>query len=85
MSTISAAEIKRHGVSVLAPALEADGEALITVRGNERYVVMTMEKYNDLHEAELAQAVREAHADYKAGRIDDRTIDDHMRRLSDDV
>ena len=52
MSTIAAAEIKKHGVSALAPALEADGEALITVRGKERYVVMTMEKYNDLREAD---------------------------------
>jgi PHD/YefM family antitoxin component YafN of YafNO toxin-antitoxin module len=85
MSSIAAAEIKKHGVSALTPALEADGEALITVRGRERYVVMTVEKYNTLHEAELAQAVRETRADYEAGRIDDRTVDDHMRRLTDDV
>ena len=65
--------------------IEADGEALITVRGKERYVVMTMAKYNDLREAELVQAVRETRADYEAGRIDDRSIDDHMRRLNDDV
>ncbi len=85
MSAIAAAEIKKHGVSALVPALEADGEALITVRGKERYVVMTMAKYNDLREAELVQAVRETRADYEAGRIDDRSIDDHMRRLNDDV
>ena len=85
MSTIAAAEIKKHGVSALAPALEADGEALITVRGQERYVVMTVAKYNDLHEAELAQAVRETRANYEAGRVDDRTIDDHMRRLDNEV
>jgi PHD/YefM family antitoxin component YafN of YafNO toxin-antitoxin module len=85
MSTVSAAEIKQHGVSRLAPALEADGEAIITVRGKERYVVMTMDKYNGLRESELVQAVRETRADYKAGRIDDRTIDDHMRRLNHDI
>ena len=85
MSAITAAEIKQHGVSALGPALEADGEALITVRGRERYVVMTIEKYNSLREAELVQAVRETRADYEAGRIDDRTIDDHMRRLDDEV
>jgi len=85
MGSVAAAEIKKHGVSALAPALEADGEAIITVRGRERYVVMTIQKYNNLHEAELAQAVRETRADYEAGRIDDRTIDDHMRRLNDDV
>jgi len=85
MSAISAAEIKRHGVSILSPILEGDGEALITVRGKATYVVMTMEKYNELRESELAHAVREARADYDAGRIADRTIDDHMRRLNDEV
>ena len=85
MSAITAAEIKRHGVSVLSPVLEEEGEALITVRGKARYVVMTMEKYNALRESELAQAVREARTDYEAGRVADRTVEDHMRRLSDEV
>ena len=85
MSTISAAEIKRRGVSALGPALTGDGEAIITVRGKGRYVVMTMEKYNELRESELAQAVREAREDYRVGRIADKTIEDHMRRLNDEV
>ena len=85
MSTVSAAEIKRRGVSALPGVLGAEGEAVITVRGKGRYVVMTMEKYNQLRDSELAQAVREAREDYRAGRIEDRTVDDHMRRLRDEV
>ena len=85
MSTISAAEIKRHGVSILSPALEDGGEALITVHGKATYVVMTMEKYGEIREAELAHAVREARADYEAGRIVDTTVEGHMRRLDDEV
>jgi PHD/YefM family antitoxin component YafN of YafNO toxin-antitoxin module len=85
MSTVSAAEIKKHGVSILSPVLIREGEALITVRGKATYVVMTMEKYNELRESELAQAVRETRADYEAGRVDDRTVGGHMRRLEDEV
>jgi PHD/YefM family antitoxin component YafN of YafNO toxin-antitoxin module len=85
MSTITAAELKKHGVSALEPAFGEDGEAVITVRGKQRYVVMTMETYDRLRETELAEAVREARADYQAGRIADRSIKGHIKRLSDEV
>ena len=41
MSVISATEIKKRGVAALDPMLAEQGEALITVRGRGRYVVMT--------------------------------------------
>lgn len=85
MSTLIAGEIKKRGVSALAHALEEDDEAVITVRGQRRFVVMTMEKYNQLRESELAQAVREARADYDAGRIADRGVEDHMRRIDNEI
>ena len=85
MSTVIAGEVKKRGVSALAHALEKDDAAVITVRGQSRYVVVTMEKYNQLRESELAQAVREARADYDAGRISDRSVADHMRRMDDEI
>jgi len=85
MGTLVAGEIKRRGVSAFADALEEDGEAVITVRGRSRYIVMTLEKYNQLRESELAEAVREERADYKAGRISDRSIEEHMKRCQDEV
>ena len=85
MSAVVAGEIKKRGVSALAAALADDDEAIITVRGKSRYVVMTIDKYNELRESELTQAVREARADYEAGRVTDRSVEDHMRRLDDEV
>ena len=85
MSTIVAGEIKKRGVSALAAALTNEDEAIITVRGQSKYVVMTVQKYNELRESELAQAVREARADYEAGRITDRSVADHMQRIDDEV
>jgi PHD/YefM family antitoxin component YafN of YafNO toxin-antitoxin module len=85
MSTVIAGEIKKRGVSAFAAALKDDDEAVITVRGQSRYVVMTMDKYNQLRESELTNAVRETRADYNAGRISDRSVEDHMRRLDDEI
>ena len=85
MSTVAAVELKRRGVSALAPALVEDDEAIITVRGKGRYVVMKMETYAKLREAELEQAVREARADYAAGRIADRSLKAHLKRLDHGV
>ena len=85
MSTVIAGDIKKRGVSALAAALKEEDEAVITVRGQSRYVVMTMEKYNKLRESELCQAVREAQADYDAGRISDNSVEDHMRRIDNEI
>jgi hypothetical protein len=85
MSTVAAIELKRRGVSALAPALAEDDQAIITVRGKSQYVVMKMETYNRLREAELDQAVREARADYAAGRVADRSVKAHLTRLDRDV
>lgn len=85
MSTLVAQEIKKRGVSAFADVLKDDGEAVITVRGKNRYVVMTIEKYDQLRESELAQAVREAREDYEAGRISDNSVEDHMRRLDNEI
>jgi len=81
MSTVSAVELKRRGVSALEPALTTDGDAIITVRGKAKYVVMSMDTYARLREAELDLAVREARADYAAGRVMDDSIARHMKRL----
>lgn len=85
MSTITAAEVKRRGVQAFAAAVRGDGEAVITVRGSERFVVMSVERYNRMRVDELDRAVREARADYKAGRIADRDIKSHMKRLAHEV
>lgn len=85
MKTIAANDIKQRGVAALTEALSDNEEIRITVRGKDRYVVMTMEKYNALRELELALAVQEARNDYRAGRIVSRNIDDHMQRIDNEI
>ncbi len=85
MSIVTAAEIKRRGMGILDPILEKHGEAIISHRGQSRYVVMTTAGYNRIREAELEVAVREAKADYRAGRVLDQSAKSHLRRLDHEL
>ncbi len=85
MSVLPANDLKTKGISAVEARLAVDEEVIISVRGQDRYVIMDLEKYNKLRECELAMAVQEAKADVEAGRFVTESVADHMRRISDDV
>ena len=65
MNAITANELKIRGVSAVEDRLENEEEVIISVRGKDRHVVMSLEKYARLREFELDMAVMEARADYE--------------------
>ena len=81
MSSISANELKTRGVSAIADALSETLEAMVSVRGKDRFVVMDIEHYQYLRECELTAAVAESQADIAAGRFVKESVDAHMERL----
>ena len=83
MNAITANELKIRGVSAVEDQLEDEEEVIISVRGKDRYVVMSLEKYARLREFELDMAVMEARADYEAGSIVKESVEDHMKRVTD--
>ena len=83
MIAITANELKIRGVSAVEDRLENEEEVIISVRGQDKYVVMSLEKYARLREFELDMAVMEARADYEAGNIITESVDDHMKRVTD--
>lgn len=85
MGALAANDLKTKGISAVEARLKVDEEVVISVRGQDRYVIMDLEKYNKLREYELAMAVQEAKADVAAGRFVTESVADHMRRVSDDV
>ena len=85
MEAVTANELKTKGVSVVEERLKTEDEIIISVRGQDKYVVMSLEKYARLREYELDLAVQEAKADYEAGRVITESIDDHMKRVTDAV
>lgn len=85
MNILTANELKTRGVSAVEEGLQDNDELLISVRGQERYVVMNIEKYNRLRELELAAALAEAKADYETGRYTTETVEEHMKRVANEL
>ena len=82
MPTISANQLKTQGVSAIAEALTHSPEAAVSVRGKDRYVVMSIEHYHHLRECELAAALAESQADISAGRVHVESVAAHLARLA---
>lgn len=83
MSTISATDLKIHGVKAIETALSEHAEVVISVRGRGRYVVVAADHYNYLRECELDAALAASRADMDAGRFVKETAADHLRRLAE--
>ena len=58
--SLDASDLKRKGISAVEARLKVDEEVVISVCGQDRYVIMDLEKYKKLREYELAIAVQEA-------------------------
>ncbi|PCH62427.1 MAG: prevent-host-death protein [SAR86 cluster bacterium] len=81
MASITANDLKTKGVSVVESALQEDGEAVITVRGKRKYVVLDFTTYNKLREYELELALQETRADIASGSYRTESVEEHMQRV----
>jgi hypothetical protein len=61
--------------------LATQPEAVISVRGKERFVVMDMELYHYLRECELEAALAQTRADLAEGRYTRGSAEEHLARL----
>ena len=81
MSQITANDLKTRGVAAIESLLATQPEAMISVRGKERYVVMDVAHYHYLRECELDVALMQTKADVAAGRAVVESAQAHMDRL----
>lgn len=81
MPYISANDLKIKGVSAIEAMLAMQPEAVISVRGKERFVVMDMNHYHYLRECELESALAQTRADLAEGRFVKENAEDHLKRL----
>ncbi|NVN90840.1 MAG: type II toxin-antitoxin system Phd/YefM family antitoxin [Desulfuromonadales bacterium] len=81
MPYISANDLKTKGVSAIEALLATQPEAIISVRGKERFVVMDMEHYYYLRECELESALAQTRADLAEGRFVKGSAEDHLARI----
>ena len=85
MKAITANDLKSKGVSVLEAALETQDEAIISVRGKPRFVVMDIEHYERLREAEIHSAWEEAKSALARGDVVIRTAETHIAALREEL
>ena len=81
MSHISANDLKTKGVAAIEAALSQAPEAIVSVRGKDRFVVMDLAHYQYLRECELEAALAETRADLAAGRFVEESAAEHLARL----
>lgn len=81
MSHISANDLKTKGIAAIETALSTSPEAIVSVRGKDRFVVMDIAHYHYLRECELEAALAETRADLAAGRVIKESPDAHLTRL----
>lgn len=81
MKAITANEIKTKGVASIDAVLREQGEAVISVRGKDRYVVMDMKTYNRLRVCELEAALYQARREIAEGAGVEESVDEHIARI----
>jgi hypothetical protein len=81
MSHLTANDLKTKGVAAIESILAERSEAIVSVRGKERFVVMDIAQYHYLRECELEVALAEARADLAAGRFVQESPEKHVARV----
>lgn len=81
MSNLTANDLKTKGVAAIEAVLAERPEAIVSVRGKDRFVVMEIAQYHHLRECELEAALAETRADIAAGRFMKGTPAAHVKRV----
>ena len=79
---LTANELKTKGITRLEEVTSSGEEAIISVRGKHRFVVVSIEQYNHLRECELEAAIAETERDLADGNVIQEPIEDHIKRIT---
>ena len=82
MNTITANQLKTKGISAIESNLHDERELVITVRGEEKFVVMDMQHYNYLRDCELDAALHETKSDCQSGKFVTESVKKHITRIT---
>ena len=84
MNTVSANDLKTKGIKVVEDMLSSQSEVAVSVRGHQKYVLMSMDQYQYLRECELEAALAQTKADIEAGRFVSESVAEHLARIDSD-
>ena len=78
---ITANELKTKGISFVEKLMKKSREVFVSVRGRKKFVILPVDEYERLREAELESIIRQAEKDYEEGRYVVESAEEHFRRL----
>lgn len=81
MHSLTANDLKTKGIAAIEAVLADRPEAIVSVRGKDRFVVMDIAQYHYLRECELEAALAETRADVAAGRFAKDSPAEHVNRV----
>lgn len=80
-NTLTAQELKVKGAQILKEKMKKTDELIITVRGKNSYVVLSMKQYEHLRQCELEAAVTESQSDLQEGKFTIKSVKQHIKDL----
>lgn len=80
-NTITANVLKTKGISAVDIFANQGIETIITVRGEDKYVILTKNDFDRLRECELTAAIIESEQDLKNGKYHSSSIEEHIKRI----
>jgi hypothetical protein len=78
MNKVSANDIKTKGVGIL------ENETLITIRGEDKFIVLDIEAYNYLRECELEKAIADSLKDIENDKYHS-SVEEHIKRVANGI
>ena len=81
MQRITANDLKTKGIAAIEASLENQLEAIVSVRGKDKYVVMDLAHYHYLRECELEAALAESRANIANGQFVKESPELHVARI----
>ncbi|MDH5721612.1 MAG: type II toxin-antitoxin system Phd/YefM family antitoxin [Spirochaetia bacterium] len=78
---ITANDLKTKGISAIKAAMN-ENELIISERGKNKYIVMSIEHYNYLRECELEAALHESQKEYSEKKYIKEPVSKHIKRIT---
>ncbi len=80
-NTLTANDLKTKGITSVDKNAKKGLETIVTIRGKEKYVIITTTEFNRLRECELTTALIESENDIKKGKFKNDSIENHIKRI----
>ena len=81
MQQLTANDLKTKGIAAIEASLVNQSEAIVSVRGKDKYVVMGLAHYHYLRECELDATLAETRANITNGQFVKESPEAHLSRI----